>query len=233
MVGVSYPLGAFCQTPNALWYNGPVRLGVIEIGNTRVHRAVFDGTRLRPHDGRPVDLWIGARVGRAPLPRGTLLLGRDFPPLVRNRALRPRTVGADRLALASAAWARAGGPCVAVSMGTAITVNVVNARGEFLGGLIAPGLRMMARALHEGTALLPEVHPVRRKEALGRHTREAIASGISLAAEGLIRLSLRRFRGRVFGTGGDAPAFADLFDEVVPDLVLEGILRSYLCSSRS
>lgn len=206
---------------------------MIDVGNTRVHRAVFDGIRLRPPDGLPVDLWIGARVGRAPVPRGTLLLGRDFPPLVRNRALHRETVGADRLALASAAWARVRGPCVAVSMGTAITVSVVNARGEFLGGLIAPGLRMMARALREGTALLPEVRPVRRREALGRHTRRAIESGISLAAEGLVRLALRRHRGRVFGTGGDASLFRDLFDEVVPDLSLEGIVRSYLCSLRS
>ena len=211
----------------------PMRIGVIDVGNTRVHRAVFDGRRLRPFDGRPVDFWIGARVGRAAVPRGTLLLGRDFPPLVRNRALHPETVGADRLAQASAAWARAKGPCVVVSMGTAITVDAVNARGEFLGGLIAPGLGTMARSLRERTALLPEVRPVRRRKVLGRHTREAIECGISLAAEGLVRMALRRRRGRVFGTGGDAPLFRDLFDVLAPDLALEGIAVSYRCSSRS
>jgi type III pantothenate kinase len=210
-----------------------VRIGVIDVGNTRVHRGVFVNGRLRPFDGRPVDLWVGARVGRARIPRGTLLLGRDFPPLVRNRALHPGTVGADRLAQASAAWARAQGPCVVVSMGTAITVDAVNARGEFRGGLIAPGLKMMARSLREHTALLPEVKPVRKRKALGRHTREAIECGISLAAEGLIRAALRQHRGRVFGTGGDAPLFRDLFDELVPDLSLEGAALSYLCSSRS
>ncbi len=68
---------------------------------------------------------------------------------------------------------------------------------------------------------------------MGRRTREAIECGISLAAEGLIRLALRRRRGRVFGTGGDAPLFRDLFDELVPGLSLEGIALSYLCSSRS
>ena len=120
-----------------------------------------------------------------------------------------------------------------VSMGTAITIDAVNARGEFRGGLIAPGLRLMARALHEHTALLPAVDPVRRRSALGRHTREAIEAGISLAAEGLIRGALAQHRGRVFGTGGDAPLFRDLFDEVAPDLGLEGIALSYLCSRRS
>jgi type III pantothenate kinase len=211
-----------------------VRLGVVDVGNTRTHAALFDGRRIRPLNGRPVELWVGARVGRSEAPRGTLWLGRDFPPLVRNRARRPETVGTDRLAQASAAWARARGPCVVVSLGTAITVDVVNRKGEFLGGLIAPGLRTMARALHEFTARLPEVEPVRKRTALGRHTREAIQCGISLAAEGLLRRALAEHRSkRVFGTGGDAPLFRDLLGEIVPTLSLEGIALSYLCSRPS
>jgi type III pantothenate kinase len=206
-----------------------MRLGVIDVGNTRTKRALFDGRRIRPLRG-PVEAWIGVRVGRGPVPRGTLLLGSDFPPLVKNRAL---TVGADRLAQASGAWRRAKGACVIVSMGTAITIDGVNSRGEFKGGLIAPGLRLMARALHEHTRLLPEVEPERRRSAVGRRTREAIQAGISLAAEGLIRAALAQHQGRVFGTGGDAPLFRDLFDEQVPDLGLEGVVHSYLCWQRS
>jgi type III pantothenate kinase len=209
-----------------------MRIGVVDVGNTRTKRALFDGKRLRPLRGS-VDLWIGAKVGKGALPKGTLLLGRDFPPLVRNRTLQPKTVGADRLAQASAAWARAKGPCVVVSMGTAITIDVVSARGDFLGGAIAPGLSLMARALHEHTALLPAVKPVRRRTPLGRRTREAIQSGISFAAEGLIRYGFARGRARVYGTGGDAPLFRDLFDELVPELGLEGIVASYRCSQRS
>jgi pantothenate kinase type III len=210
-----------------------MRIGVVDVGNTRTKKAVFDGGRLRPWTGRRVDLWVGTRVGRGPLPEGTLLLGRDFPPLVRNRARHPETVGADRLAQASAAWARAKGPCVVVAMGTAITIDVVDAKGAFRGGLIAPGLRMMAGALHERTAGLPEVEPVRRRSPLGRHTREALQAGISFAAEGLLRAALARHRGRVFGTGGDAPLFREFFDELVPDLGLEGAALSYACWSRS
>lgn len=209
-----------------------MRIGVLDIGNTRVKRALWDGKRLRPLAGR-VDLWIGARVGRTKPPPGTLLLGRDFPPLVRNRAKNPRTVGADRLAQASAAWWRAQGPCVVVSLGTAVTVDVVNGRGDFLGGLIAPGMRMMARALRRETALLPEVEPVRTRTSLGRHTVAAIQSGISCAVEGLIRRALEEHRGRVFGTGGDAPLFRDLFDVLVPDLGLEGVALSHQCSRPS
>lgn len=208
-----------------------MRIGVIDVGNSRTKRALFDGRHLRPLKGG-VEFWIGVRVGKSPVPRGTLLLGRDFAPLVRNRARHPETVGPDRLAQASAAWARTEGPCVVVAMGTAITIDVVNRRGEFVGGLIAPGLRLMARSLHEHTARLPEVEPLRRKTPLGRHTREALQSGISFAAEGLIRTALAHHRGRVYGTGGDAPLFRDLFDVVVPDLALEGVARSYACSLR-
>jgi len=207
----------------------PMRVGVIDVGNSRTKRAVFDGIRLRPFSGR-VERWIGVRVGKGPLPKGTLLLGRDFPPLVRNQALHPETVGPDRLAQASAAWARAKGACVVVALGTAITIDVVNRRGEFVGGLIAPGLRLMARALHDHTALLPMVDPERRTSPLGRHTRDAIRAGLSFAAEGLIREALSHHRGRVFGTGGDAPLYKDLFDVHVPDLALEGVARSWQCS---
>lgn len=205
-----------------------MRLGVIDVGNSRTKRALFDGRRLRPFRGK-VDGWIGVRVGSGPVPRGALLLGRDFPPLVRNRALHPETVGPDRLAQASAAWARAGKACVVVAMGTAITIDVVGRRGEFLGGLIAPGLRLMARSLHDHTALLPLVEPARVRSPLGRHTQAAIRAGVSFAAEGLIRAALRGREGRVFGTGGDAALYRDLFDELVPDLALEGVLRSWQC----
>jgi type III pantothenate kinase len=208
-----------------------VRIGVVDVGNTRTKRALFDGKRLRPLRGK-VEAWIGCRVGKGAVPAGTLLLGRDFPPLVRNGARHPETVGPDRLAQASAAWSRTEKACVVVSMGTAITVDVVNGKGEFVGGLIAPGLRLMARSLHEHTARLPEIEPVRKRTTLGRHTREAIECGISAAAEGLVRRALAEHRGRVFGTGGDAPLFRDLFDELVPDLALEGTAFSWLLSRR-
>jgi pantothenate kinase type III len=91
----------------------------------------------------------------------------------------------------------------------------------------------MARALRDHTSQLPEVGPVRKHTALGRDTREAIQCGISLAAEGLLRAALKGAPGRVYGTGGDARLFRDLFDVVVPDLALEGIALSYLCWSHA
>jgi pantothenate kinase type III len=83
--------------------------------------------------------------------------------------------------------------------------------------------------LHDYTARLPEVEPKRMRSPLGRHTRDAIRAGVSFAAEGLIRESLARHQGRVFGTGGDARLYQDLFDVLVPDLALEGVARSWQC----
>lgn len=203
----------------------------IDVGNTRTHAALFrDGRFVRVLNGRypECDVVAASVVGRARPPRGSKILTRDFPPLVRNRARRPETVGQDRLAAASAAWAEARRACAAITVGTAVTLSVVNARGEFVGGLIAPGLKLQSRALHAGTALLPEVGPKRMRSVVGRETREAIAAGISFGVEGLIR-EIRRELGRVplYGTGGDGRLFRDLFDEWRPHLVLQGIDVSY------
>src|SRR6185295_13316231 len=112
--------------------------------------------------------------------------------------------------------------CVVVDLGTAITLDVVNGRGEFVGGMIAPGVRLQGRALHEHTALLPEVALKRTARAIGRHTEEAIAAGIYHGIAGLIGAGIAAIarelgaKPRVFGTGGDSPLFRDAVDEVVP-----------------
>ncbi len=162
------------------------------------------------------------------LPKGAKILTRDFPSLVRNRTRNPETVGPDRLAAASAAFFHAGGSCVAVSIGTAITASMVDGKGNFVGGLIAPGLRLQAESLHRNTELLPEVDLRRARSVVGKSTPAAIQAGISYGVEGLLR-EVRREAGKVpvFGSGGDGALFRDLFDHWRPHLVLEGIDISY------
>jgi len=174
----------------------------------RLERAVKAGWDLRPHK-----------------------MGRDFPAAIRNRTRRPGQTGADRLANAVAAWRRWRRACVVVDLGTAITVDIVNGRGDFVGGAIAPGLAAMARALHGGTSLLPLVPP-RPRADLGRDTKSAIEAGLYAAARGVIGVGRHLVKGpaRLYGTGGDARWFASLFDEFVPHLTLEGIALSWLQS---
>jgi len=146
---------------------------------------------------------------------------------------RPRSsVGPDRIAQALGARAVVGAPCIIVSIGTAIVVDLVDAQGALAGGAIAPGLGTSATALHTGTARLPLVPPTAPEHDVGRNTEEAIASGIYWSAVGGIRALITRFRAGVPGapilcTGGDAPlllpALADLAVQHVPDLVFRGL----------
>jgi type III pantothenate kinase len=151
------------------------------------------------------------------------------------RAEPPERVGIDRLLNVLAARSRlpAGTPAVVVDAGSAVTVNLLDADGAFGGGAIFPGLRLMARALHEQTAALP-LSTVRRKcpEVPARSTEPAIEAGIFWAAAGgidaLVRQTKQPFRVpvKVFLTGGDALLLSDGVTaphEVVPELTLDGI----------
>jgi type III pantothenate kinase len=231
-------------------------LAALDVGNTRVHAALFAPTptgaalveaRTEPDFRRwkaPVAEVVYASVrpeGDRALERAVKAgwkvpprrMGRDFPAAIRNRTKKPAQVGADRLANAVAAWRRFRTACVVVDLGTAITVDIVNAEGEFIGGAIAPGIAAMARALHDGTSRLPLVPP-RPRADLGRDTRGAIEAGLYAAARGVIGVGRHLVRGpaTVIGTGGDAHWFEPLFDEVVPHLTLEGIALSWLASQR-
>lgn len=105
----------------------------------------------------------------------------------------PETIGADRLYAARGALECVGGAAVVVDAGTALTVDAVQAtegedaralRGTFLGGAIAPGPRLLARALGEGAAQLHEVDPRPGRPALGRDTRSALEAGVVVGFEG-------------------------------------------------
>jgi type III pantothenate kinase len=231
-------------------------LAALDQGNSRLHAALFAPTPagvvlVEERDSPDLRRWR-APVAEAvyasvaperdrPLERAVLAgwgvharrMGRDFPAAIRNLTRRPRQTGADRLANAVAAWRRCRRACAVVDLGTAITVDVVNGRGEFVGGAIAPGLATMAASLHNGTSLLPVVAP-RPLADLGRDTKTAIEAGLYGAARGVIALArhLVKPAPRLFGTGGDARWFAALFDEVVPHLTLEGIALSWLQSRR-
>lgn len=143
-------------------------------------------------------------------------------------------VGADRIACAVGAVARhPGRNLLIIDFGTATTVEAVNAEREYLGGAIVPGLGISMRALEQNTARLPKVEIVRPDRACGRSTVESIQSGLYWGHVGLVREICKRIgmecfgasQPLVLGTGGFAGllADADLFSEIYPDLVLEGV----------
>jgi type III pantothenate kinase len=86
--------------------------------------------------------------------------------------------GIDRLINASAAASKYGKPCIVCSFGTATTIDAISADGEFMGGIIAPGMRTMAKALHIAASKLPEVEIGKPANILGNSTVDSIRSGI-------------------------------------------------------
>jgi type III pantothenate kinase len=144
----------------------------------------------------------------------------------------PESVGIDRLlnAVAVVAKTARGTPIIIVNAGTAVTVDLVDADGAFAGGAIFPGARMMARALHDYTAMLPLVEQIDGCSAMPpRNTKTAIACGISKAIVGGVERLIRGLRvdnPRIFVAGGDVELLRDLSFEAEmagPYLTLDGI----------
>lgn len=155
-----------------------------------------------------------------------------LPVLVKN----PDKVGVDRLLNALAAFQRTGTTTVVVDAGTAITIDVISRKGEFLGGVIAPGLESLKEALHRRTALLPRVSVQRPQGIIGKDTKDAVRSGLYWGMVGTVEKITKKLieelgeKPVILATGGDAELFANemqLIEEIVPYLTLEGILTAY------
>jgi type III pantothenate kinase len=152
-------------------------------------------------------------------------VGIDYP--------KPDSIGPDRLANAVAAKFRFGAPVVVVDFGTAVTFDVVDAKGNYVGGIIAPGLAAMTDYLHEKTALLPKIKIREVKSAIGKSTEHAMLVGAVQGYRGLVReligelkRELRVKKLPVVATGGYAKLIAAKLPEisaVAPDLTLEGL----------
>lgn len=146
----------------------------------------------------------------------------------------PGDAGADRLVNAFAAVEKYGGPCIVCSFGTATVIDVVKASREFVGGLIAPGMKTLAAALKLTTSKLPEVEIEKPDNVVQNTTLDAIRSGIVNGYFGMVKgliADVKKEAGselKVIGTGGFAQMIAentDQIDVVDKDLTLDGLQR--------
>jgi len=200
--------------------------------------------------------WATPKVTKALRAAGCeriILIGRHVKVPLKNRYRYPKQVGQDRLVGAYAAWclygdgARPDRPrgrnperarqresrdCIVADFGTAITIDLVSRKGEYLGGVIAPGLDMSIDALHRRTALLPRTTLKTPPGLLGRDTIASMRSGVLFGAgalcDGLISALKARYatKATVVGTGGDArlvSRYCRSLDVVNPHLVLQGL----------
>lgn len=170
------------------------------------------------------------------LDQEALVIGETLP-LPMDLALSDKkSVGVDRVCQAAAAYERIQRGCTVVSFGTAVTVDLVDDDGAFVGGAILPGLSMQLRALHEFTAQLPQVDRGFPELPYGVNTMTAIQNGVCRGLTGAVRALVEGYAThlnrwpQVVATGGDAPFLAphcDFLDNIVADLTLRGAGLAY------
>ncbi len=239
---------------------------VLDAGNTSITLGLFRGEKLirRGHiptagtrhakeisrfiSGLPVETAILSSV----VPSATRSLKKTFRALcislfvtgenikipVVNKYRIPSQVGQDRLVNAVAACERYGAPAIIADFGTGLTIDLVSARREYLGGLIIPGINLALEALTHRAALLPKITLAPPKEFLGRDTKSSMRSGIfygyGAICDGIVaRLKKQAPRARVVATGGQArliKPFCKSIQIVDPDLTLYGLFYTYQAS---
>jgi len=233
--------------------NSNTHLGLANASRVRRHQDIpttawFDGSavrRMRRFAGRAL---IGGAAICSVVPRATPAAVRTLRRLWKINPLlltsstvlgvgidypNPETIGPDRLANAVAVRHRFGAPAVVVDFGTAVTFDVVDRRGNYCGGIIAPGIAAMTDYLHERTALLPRIRIREVSAVIGRNTEQAMLIGAVHGYRGLIRELLRELRRElkcpqlpVVATGGYARLMAARLPEITavePLLTLEGL----------
>src|SRR5215212_7500499 len=179
--------------------------------------------RLRPE-------WV--EVGERYLGHELLVVGPGLRTGMSIRYDNPREIGPDRLVNAVAGYDKVGGPCVVVDFGTAVTYDVVGAGGEYLGGIIFPGVEISMEALTERAAALPKIELGTPRALIGKTTIDAIRAGTVYGYAGMVDGILARLRAELgeethmLATGGLASAivpFCDSISEVDDLLTLNGL----------
>lgn len=160
-------------------------------------------------------------------------LRHDTPMGIGIRYPKPESIGADRLANAVALTHLHGAPGVVIDFGTAVTFDILSADKHYIGGVIAPGLRLMTDYLHERTALLPQVELREPETAIGQSTIAAIQAGAAIGYRGMIKGILEALKKElptgplhIVATGGDAGwIIAGMEGDIIvdPDLTLHGL----------
>lgn len=234
----------------------------VDIGNTNINNGIFKGKTLRKTfriptyaDGldskyieklRPYlkDIeWIVVvsvvppilrkveKIFRKGLRKSAIVVGRDVLSGIKNLYRKPSQVGQDRLVNARAAF-ELYGEAIVVDFGTAITIDVVNKKREYLGGVIAPGVEISLKALIEKAYLLPDVSVKRPKGILGKETRQSMISGaiygFSSLCDGIVRRLKKRYcrNATVIATGGLSRligGYCGTIHKIDPELTLKGL----------
>lgn len=195
------------------------------MGLADIERSIVSSTvpALGPQWAEMADRYLGHEM---------LVVGPGLKTGMPLRYDNPREIGADRLVNAVAAYERFAGACIVVDFGTAITWDPVSEAGEYLGGIISPGVEISVEALAERAAKLPKVDLVEPRALIGKSTIEAIRSGViygfAAMVDGILDRLLEELgdEASVIATGGLAHhivPFCERIGEVDDLLTLEGL----------
>ncbi len=191
------------------------------VAGVSVNPSVAEQLEAAVKDATGQDIaWVGRQI--------------DLPITVKTE--QPDQTGADRVVNIAAAYEQMGKACVVVDAGTAITIDVCDDQGGFLGGAIAPGVGMMLRSLHTGTARIPQIAFDRPAAAIGQNTEQAVRHGVFHGVRGMVKELVENYATHlgfwpdIIATGGDAERlFEDweLIHAVSPHLTLYGVALAY------
>jgi type III pantothenate kinase len=185
---------------------------------------------------KPAWTEIVCDIAKNELGEKLLLINKDIPYPIELSINEPQSIGTDRILAASAAYAVTEHAVVVADFGTAVTIDLVDDRGVFCGGVIFPGFEMSANALHNGTAQLPKVTVKKPQWPFGKNTIEAINAGLYYSAVSSLQEIVRRYAEtlgtwpQTIITGSGAKLIKDdceFIDNYVPDLVIKGIVLAY------
>jgi len=166
-----------------------------------------------------------------------LFLSVDINTGIKIKLTNPREAGADRIANAAGAYVLYKKPVIVIDFGTATTFDIVNKDGEFIGGVIAPGLNLQLKTLNKFTSKLPRIDVAVSEKAIGNNTVEAILSGVIRGAacmiDGLVEQCEKELgeKATLVATGGYSGLIGSYmkrpFDFINPTLTLEGLRYLY------
>ena len=168
----------------------------------------------------------------------SLILTSDLNTGVKILLDNPKEAGADRIANVAGAYVLYDKPVVVVDFGTATSFDIVNAKGEFIGGIIAPGINLQLKSLNKFTSKLPKIYAALSNCTIGHNTADAILSGVirgsAAMIDGIVEQCEHELgeRAVIVATGGYSGLIANYmkrpFDFINPTLTLEGLRQLYL-----
>jgi type III pantothenate kinase len=198
---------------------------------SELENAEIAGACVNPPAIEPLEAVVEEATGQA-----IQWVGRDLDRPIKVKTNPPEDTGVDRVLALAAAYEQLGHACIVVDAGTALTVNVADDSGAFVGGAILPGAKLWLNSLHEHTAKLPQLSPEKPDTGPGDSTKQAMLGGMFHGLRGAVKELVERHAeqlGRwpeVIVTGGDAELlFGDweLTHAISPDLVLYGLAAAY------